>query len=125
MRSLRVSGRLYTSLFIVTLFFSQTRFPFSPGSLLNSYSLLPQTSAHCFGSFLRDIYCCNSRRKVLCYIFPNNFFQLDLVKKNKVTDCAQCLSVPRFLSMLKMNINFISKSIHLTKIILLFCLLSG
>lgn len=39
LRSLRVSGRLNALLFTVTSFISQTRFSFSPGSLLNSLSL--------------------------------------------------------------------------------------
>lgn len=88
------------------LFISQARFSFLPGSLLNSffsYFLLSQASLHCFWSFLRDIYCCNNRKKGPCYVFPNTVFQLDPVEKDKVTDCAKCLSTPKFPSALAIH----------------------
>lgn len=108
----RVSGSLYAPLFIVTFFTSQTRFSFFPGSLLNSFSLTLFFKQACmFLKFLKDIYCCNNRKKALCSVFPNTFFQLDPVEKDKVTDWAKCLRSSRFPSLLVMNTNFITESI--------------
>lgn len=112
-----------SSLFIAPSFISQTRFSFFPGSLLNSFSCTFFFLKNFPLKFLKGQYSCNNRKKALCYVFPHTFFQLDPIGKDKITDCARCLTLPvSFYTSNEHKLQLV-KATHLSRLIALFLLI--